>query len=70
MIHQIGGLKVVSSPLATQLCWKVQRHPIHKRRRGWNVVKVAEPACWQMGGTLVMHPALIARLREKEGGAT
>lgn len=58
----IGGMRIVPHPLAVKIAHEVQPHPIKKRRRGWRVVRVESPSCLQMGGTLFMHPDLIALL--------
>ena len=60
------GLKIVPHTLAREVRdeWRVEKHPIPKRRRKWRVVKhhIDRPGCFQMGDTLYMHPDLIAKL--------
>ena len=59
VMGQLHGLRIVAHPLATQIVYRVQRHPTRKRRRKWRVVRLQEPGCWQVGQTLYMHPVLI-----------
>ena len=62
-MNSFNGHPIVSSPLAVSPKWVVEKMPIRKRRRNWRVAKIEIPACYRMGNTLVMHPALIAQLR-------
>ena len=64
----LHGLNIIAHPLATQIAYVVQRHPIRKRRRNWRVVRVEQPGCWQMGNTFYMHPVLVQRLLELPHG--
>lgn len=71
------GVRVFVNPLCVtiKVHHEVHRHPIKKRRRGWDVVRIEtrEPAVYKTPMGLVAHPAAIARLRAsfgaKEGGA-
>lgn len=60
------GMKVVSTPLAREVRdeWRVERHPLPKRRRQWRVVKhhIDKPGCYRVGDTFYMHPDIVAQL--------
>lgn len=62
------GLKIVAHPLAREVRdeWRVEAHPIRKRRRNWRVVKhhIDRPGAYQIGNTIYMHPDLVAKLKE------
>lgn len=62
------GVRVVAHPLAREVRdeWKVERHPIPKKRRQWRVVKhhIDRPGAYQIGNTIYMHPDLVAKLKE------
>ena len=62
------GLNIVLHPLAREVRdeWRVERHPIPKRRRRWRVVKhrIDRPGAYQIGNTIYMHPDLVEKLRE------
>lgn len=64
--HFLYGLQILVNDLAVQYRWIVQRHPIRKRRRNWRTVRLTEPGCLKMGNTLVMHPAVYAKLKDKD----
>jgi hypothetical protein len=68
VILQLHGMNVVVTPLAVDRRMEVQRHPIQKRRRGWRVVAVERPGCWQAGRTFFMHPELAQKLKEHCNG--
>jgi hypothetical protein len=63
------GLNIIPHQLAIEVRteWLVQRHPIAKKRKQWQVVKhrIDRPGCYQVGNTLYMHPELIDKLIEK-----
>lgn len=64
----LAGMRVVSHPLARDVrdLWKVERHPIPKKRRNWRVVKhhIDRPGCYQVVDTFYMHPDLVEKLCE------
>jgi hypothetical protein len=46
--------------------WSAYRSPSRaKRRRDRRKVITREPACFQMGGKLVMHPVLWAKIQQE-----
>lgn len=58
------GLRILSNPLATTTRHKVARWPGRKRRKKWHVAKEVVPGCFQIaGGTLVMHPVMVEKLK-------
>jgi hypothetical protein len=61
-----NGLRIIPHPLAREVRveFRIERHPIAKRRRRWRVrrVEIIRPGCIQTGGILYMHPDLIAKL--------
>lgn len=63
----IGGINIVASEFAMRrwVEFTVEAWPIRKRRRGYRVRRVEreEPGCYQSGGTLFMHPTLLAKLK-------
>lgn len=64
----IGGIRIVSSPLATtrKVWYTVERHGMRKRRRNWKSVRheTQVPAAYQdAAGTIYMHPDLYQKLR-------
>lgn len=70
-LSHLLGLKVVSSPYAREIRdeYRVERVPIPKRRRRWRVVKhhIDRPCAYILtGGTAVLHPELLAALRNIE----
>jgi hypothetical protein len=66
MSSALHGIKIIPHPFAREVRdeWRVERHPIPKRRRQWRVVKhhIDRPGCLLMGGVFYMHPDLIAKL--------
>jgi hypothetical protein len=67
-LESLMGMKVQSSPYATQTRYKVGKWAIKKRRRGWRVVKVEEPCAYIIGNhTAILHPSLIERLKNVSG---
>jgi hypothetical protein len=66
------GLQIVSAPQAREIRdeWRVERHPIKKRRRQWRVVKhrIDRPGAYQIGDVIYMHPDLIVKLKNSKGG--
>lgn len=62
------GVNIVPHALAIEARdeWRVEAHPIRKRRRNWRVVKrhIVKPSAYQIGNTIYMHPDLVARLKE------
>ena len=65
MLH---GISITASALAVHSFteFRVVRISSRKRRKAWRVDRVVteRPACYQMGNTLVMHPSLVAKLKE------
>ena len=65
----VNGMRIIPNPLARDVRyeWKVEPHPIPKKRKRWRVVKhyINRPGCYVMGNTLHMHPDLIAELRNQ-----
>lgn len=65
----LNGVQIVSTPFAREVRdeWRVERHPIPKRRRQWRVVKhhIDKPGCYRSNDTLFMHPELFALLKER-----
>lgn len=64
----IGGIRIVSSPLATtrKVWFAVERHGMHKRRRNWRSVRheTQAPAAFKdAAGTIYMHPEIYAKLK-------
>ena len=64
-----SGLRIVESPNAETLkVWHtVERHPRPKRRRQWRVMRHErrDPCAYKLyDGTLVVHPALMDRMRD------
>ncbi len=65
-----NGIRVMPNPLATVPAWKVERHPIRKRRRNWRPVKHQIPGALRLGdGTLIVHPSIYEQLKAKYGHA-
>ena len=68
MLWGFSGMRIVQHSLAVTVRdeWKVERHPIKKKRRQWRVAKhrITTPSCYQVGDTLYMHPELVERLRQ------
>jgi hypothetical protein len=60
------GMSIVPHRLALEIRdeWRVERHPIKKKRRNWRVVKhrINRPCAIQCGSVIYMHPDLIALL--------
>jgi len=64
----IGGIRIVSSPLATtrKVWFTVERHGMRKRRRNWKSVRhetQAPAALKDSAGTIYMHPEIYAKLK-------
>jgi len=65
-----AGIAIQSSPFAETPKYRIAKHPIRKRRRGWRVERYMVPAAWQMQDpwtgrdVIVMHPTLLAKLME------
>ena len=63
------GLNIVSTPMAREVRteWRVEPHPIKKRRRGWQVVKhqINRPGAYQSGNTIYAHPEIVDQLRSE-----
>ena len=66
----LNGMPVIVNPNATAAIpeerwdWSGYRSPSRaKRRRDRSKIKMREPACFQMGNKLVVHPVLWERLR-------
>lgn len=69
-VGHLAGIPVIANELALNVVvwYAVEPHPIQKRRRQWRVVRRErhEPCSYKLAnGTLVMHPMLIALLRER-----
>jgi hypothetical protein len=66
----IDGMSIVASPLARDIrtVWKVERHPIPKRRKQWCVVKstIDQPGMYIIGMTAFVHPDLVEKLKSQE----
>lgn len=67
-----NGMRIQESRMAVRLktVVHVRRHPISKRRRRWQVVVevVETPCAFVMEGLILMHPLLLAGLREQLRG--
>lgn len=72
-MNDLFGIKVISSPLVPghRTVYRVERHPIKKRRRQWHVVKRQEPVAYMIdmaaaglgGGQMIgLNPAHMAML--------
>lgn len=68
-----GGVQVVTSSLAveTKVHFAVEEWPTKKKRRGWRVVRHEElrPCAYMVsGGTMIVHPEILARLKDHANG--
>lgn len=67
MFSHLFGLMVVPHRLAREVRdeWRVEAHPIPKRRRRWRVVKhhIDRPGAYRAGNTLFVHPDLMEQLK-------
>jgi NAD-dependent oxidoreductase involved in siderophore biosynthesis len=67
-MHGLTGMRIVPHLLAREVRdeWKVERHPIPKKRKQWSVVKhhIDRPGCYQIGNTFYMHPELVEKLKQ------
>lgn len=65
----LGDVKIVPHALAREVRdeWKVESHPIKKRRRNWRVVKrhIDRPGAYRVGNTIYLHPDLFEAMKQK-----
>jgi len=63
------GTRIHSNPLCikVEVTWRIERHPIRKRRRNWRVVRheASTPCAFKLAdGSVVMHPDLYSQLKQ------